>query len=312
MLKLTNVFPIFVIAIILFMFGCEQVNSPNHDSGTDIATADGSIAEAHAGSGIVYVDANNNSGNEDGTQVNPFDTMQEGVDHANDNDVVLLQSDFTLSSQVTINKPLTLDGNGNTVDADFYKTSNSNNAAVGIIGTTDVTVLNLKLTASGDKPWPEQLHGVNVYEATNVNLENLDISGFEGTGVVVNSSTVEVSDITTSDNGWHAINVDQRTSESAELTVSGTSSHTETYPPTPHIYIDAISRDVKVNDVEGQYDSEEFDNPEDGSLTARAYFLADDADPEVKDDCKKGGWEDYGFKNQGQCIKFVNTGKDSR
>ncbi|HSK24054.1 MAG TPA: hypothetical protein VK906_12795 [Egicoccus sp.] len=37
-----------------------------------------------------------------------------------------------------------------------------------------------------------------------------------------------------------------------------------------------------------------------------------DEDPTTKDDCKRGGWEDYGFRNQGQCIKFVNTGKDSR
>ena len=34
--------------------------------------------------------------------------------------------------------------------------------------------------------------------------------------------------------------------------------------------------------------------------------------PETKNDCKKGGWEEYGFNNQGQCIRFVNTGKDSR
>lgn len=38
----------------------------------------------------------------------------------------------------------------------------------------------------------------------------------------------------------------------------------------------------------------------------------EDEDPTTKDDCKRGGWEDYGFRNQGQCIKFVNTGKDSR
>lgn len=31
-----------------------------------------------------------------------------------------------------------------------------------------------------------------------------------------------------------------------------------------------------------------------------------------KDQCKKGGWEDFGFKNQGQCIRYVNTGQDSR
>lgn len=28
--------------------------------------------------------------------------------------------------------------------------------------------------------------------------------------------------------------------------------------------------------------------------------------------CKKGGWAAFGFKNQGQCIRYVNTGKDSR
>lgn len=35
-------------------------------------------------------------------------------------------------------------------------------------------------------------------------------------------------------------------------------------------------------------------------------------DPATKDDCKQGGFADFGFKNQGQCIQFVNTGKDSR
>lgn len=34
--------------------------------------------------------------------------------------------------------------------------------------------------------------------------------------------------------------------------------------------------------------------------------------PEVKRDCFKGGFETYGFKNQGQCVRFVETGKDSR
>ena len=34
--------------------------------------------------------------------------------------------------------------------------------------------------------------------------------------------------------------------------------------------------------------------------------------PETMADCKKGGWETYGFKNQGQCVRYVETGKDSR
>jgi hypothetical protein len=32
----------------------------------------------------------------------------------------------------------------------------------------------------------------------------------------------------------------------------------------------------------------------------------------TKDDCKNSGWELYGFRNQGQCIRFVETGEDSR
>jgi hypothetical protein len=34
--------------------------------------------------------------------------------------------------------------------------------------------------------------------------------------------------------------------------------------------------------------------------------------PTNKDQCKDGGWEALGFKNQGQCVRFVETGKDSR
>lgn len=32
----------------------------------------------------------------------------------------------------------------------------------------------------------------------------------------------------------------------------------------------------------------------------------------TKNDCKLGGYTTYGFKNQGQCVRFVETGKDSR
>lgn len=39
-------------------------------------------------------------------------------------------------------------------------------------------------------------------------------------------------------------------------------------------------------------------------------FLAFLLTPATSDDqCKNGGWQTFGFKNQGQCIQFVNTGK---
>ncbi|HVL99399.1 MAG TPA: carboxypeptidase-like regulatory domain-containing protein, partial [Egibacteraceae bacterium] len=35
-------------------------------------------------------------------------------------------------------------------------------------------------------------------------------------------------------------------------------------------------------------------------------------DPQTVEDCRDGGWREYGFRNQGQCIRFVRTGQDSR
>jgi hypothetical protein len=39
-----------------------------------------------------------------------------------------------------------------------------------------------------------------------------------------------------------------------------------------------------------------------------------DVDPDARSqgDCKDGGWASFGFKNQGQCVRFVQNGQDSR
>lgn len=42
------------------------------------------------------------------------------------------------------------------------------------------------------------------------------------------------------------------------------------------------------------------------------YAAASPSDPTDAAQCKKGSWHDFGFKNQGQCVRFVETGKDSR
>jgi len=34
--------------------------------------------------------------------------------------------------------------------------------------------------------------------------------------------------------------------------------------------------------------------------------------PTNKDQCMKDGWKAFGFKNQGLCVQYINTGKDSR
>ena len=42
------------------------------------------------------------------------------------------------------------------------------------------------------------------------------------------------------------------------------------------------------------------------------FIVAEQVDPLSKDECKQGGWEEFGFMNQGQCVRFIETGKDSR
>jgi hypothetical protein len=44
----------------------------------------------------------------------------------------------------------------------------------------------------------------------------------------------------------------------------------------------------------------------------QTFTLKVTTDPETAEDCKKGGYLDYGFDTQGLCIQFVNTGFDSR
>ncbi len=36
------------------------------------------------------------------------------------------------------------------------------------------------------------------------------------------------------------------------------------------------------------------------------------SDPVTSDECKKGGFAQFGFRNQGDCVRFVETGKDRR
>ncbi len=64
------------------------------------------------------------------------------------------------------------------------------------------------------------------------------------------------------------------------------------------------------------YGLDEFPNLSNDSYAAHWHVGEEEEpapeEPETISDCMQGGWEDYGFRNQGQCIRYVNTGKDSR
>lgn len=88
--------------------------------------------------------------------------------------------------------------------------------------------------------------------------------------------------------------IDEIGTESVSL--SFTATHDATKPGG----LQTVNDSVVYSDAEGNVVS--FPNP---TVDVRC-------DPVTADDCKDGGWQDYGFDNQGRCIQFVNTGMDSR
>lgn len=207
-----------------------------------------------------------------------FNTISDAIDDCDtDNgDTILLSDNVNTSAQITIDKEVTLDGGGFTLSPLFPKSSNSNNSAIGIINTDNVTVQNLTIDGSGGS----QLHGINAYLSNGVVIDNV-ASKHNRSGLVVNGSEVTATDYRTEGNVWHAINVAQGggVTDQAKLTIHATSEHAEV-APTPHIFIDDVDYDWVVDDVDGQYTYTEFPFP---SLAkpdriARAYYLDTDLD----------------------------------
>jgi hypothetical protein len=103
-------------------------------------------------------------------------TIQAAVNAANSGDVVALQANASISSQITITtNGVTLDGNGYTITANFVKTSNSNNSALGV-QADNITITDVIL--DGVNPVVNQLHGINFYEASNGNVTGVTAKNF--------------------------------------------------------------------------------------------------------------------------------------
>ncbi len=215
-----------------------------------------------------------------------------------------LQSDCSSSAEIDVPAGVTLDGGGYTISPTFSKTSNSNNAALGVL-SDDVTVKNLTVNgASGTS-----LHGINVYVATGVVLNDVTLENNDHNGLVVNGSNVTVNNITTKNNSWGGIDVDQGggVTAPAVLTVNGTSTQTEAFGV--DIHVDNTSKDVSVIDTNSQYLV-----TSDGQGGA-VYTLK--SIPSTKDNCKNSGWQNLrdaggGFKNQGACVSFVASNGKSQ
>lgn len=223
-------------------------------------------------------------------------SLVAAISAASAGDTIVLDNGFDITSEVVVNKAITLDGNGQTLTPTFTKTTNSNNSTLGVYGT-DVTVKDLIIDGAGGT----NLHGINVYQATNVNLSDVTLVNNDHNALVVNGSEVTVNNLTTANNGWGGVDVDLGSGVvgPAVLTVNGVSHHNEAFGK--DLYIDDTSKDVSIVDTNSQYlTSDDVFVPGD-----RVYTLAP-----TKESCKNGGWEMFGFKNQGQCVSSVVSNRN--
>lgn len=193
----------------------------------------------------------------DTTSHEGFQTLNEAMADADTQnaDTIKLNDNLAVTNQQTITKSVTIDGNGKTLSAGFTKTDNNNNSAIGI-QADNVTIKNITVDGAGST----NLHGINVYESTGVNINDTTIKNFNTGykyGLVVNSSEVTVNNLTTSNNSA-GVNVDQNTSAPAVLTINGVSHHNDDAGAVPGfagfgIYVDDSNKDVSVVDTNHQY-----------------------------------------------------------
>ncbi len=199
----------------------------------------------------------------DGTARSPVKTLAEAIIRVVSGGTIVLASDLTTTAQLNITKSLTIDGAGHKVTAAF------NNGSVIQITASNVTIKNLVEDGGTASAVPTTGNrGINVYVVTGVTLDSVTVSNNSKNGIVVNGSTVTVNNITTSGNGWEAIDVDLGggVTSPASLTVNGVSVHTETKAG---IRIDDITKATSVTDINSQYTATTTGNTRDFYLNQK-------------------------------------------
>lgn len=172
-----------------------------------------------------------------------YGSLAAAVAAASDGDTIELNEDVTLhATLIDLDKTgLTLNGNGHTITTTYAKGANGISNAALQISADGVTVNDLTVESTNSSP----AHGINVFEADDVSLNNIVVNN-NAAGVIVNNSVVTIDGITSTGNKWgYAINVDKG---SPVLNIMGTNSYTES----KFIFADndAIAT---VNDIDGQY-----------------------------------------------------------
>lgn len=251
-----------------------------------------------------------------------YETIQAAVNDASDGDLIKVTEDLTVAGQTTINKDVTVKGAPGV-------TVTQTDTAITFLITGDGATLS-KLTITSDTPKAVEFVQIG---ADDVTLSGNTIYGPEQAGKmstwVTNRGFVTqggIEGLTVTDNTIHTLR------SGAYLNGDGTGeiSDNTLYNTKGDFLIDNANFNFTDNragdpDQRSEWGFVVFPNTAKDRYPSMAKLSAanngmtawDQRDgdkyvvPVVADDCKDGGWKDLdpGFKNQGQCIKFLNTGK---
>ena len=180
--------------------------------GTSGAPVSGQVQTLTEGAGEDGVQTEN-AADIDGTQ---YATLAEAVAQAEEGATIRLLRDVELDASglvngqgaLTLSKDLTLDGSGHTVraKAGTFAVSGDNGGGPSLINLQDGAEVTLRdVTFDGGSA---AKHGLNIYHAGTVTLENVEISNCRWYALVVNGTELSVDGLTTSGNQW-GVNIDR-------------------------------------------------------------------------------------------------------
>lgn len=146
------------------------------------------------------------------------DSLNTAIQNVDDGGTVKIQNNITITKPITIQKVLTIDGNGYTIVGSTEWTSTSGNQTMFTASSSKakLTLKNIDLN-NGPK------YGVQAYDGGTIILNNVSITGFRYGGVLVNGGNVEIIDLHLGTNGTGAnngIEIDQGAAVTSKPTLT--------------------------------------------------------------------------------------------
>lgn len=142
-------------------------------------------------------------------QANTYYSLSDAYNAASDGDTISLAAGtYDLTAEFDISKAITISGQGSvTLQSNnaSWDTTNNGKHIIGIYAGTSgapVTLSNLTIDSNS------QSYGVNTYNNSYGELNNVTIENSKGAGLTVNGSTIIADNLNTSGNAWGAVNVD--------------------------------------------------------------------------------------------------------